>query len=1438
MKKGLTGAAKITLIFVIVAILVFFAYNFIVLASDYPAAVWTADPNGVPKADFSPEEKVYIEGENFTSDSFVNISVTRPNGVIDNGTETTDPYGAFEYEYSLDGITGIYYIFVTDGANSITTSFNDSSGATWTTKNDCGDEQQDVNHFSIGDHVYINGAGFSSGPYSWSIKGTPGSCDSNIVVASGTVHIDSSGKFCFDAYTVQNGDCGVYQTKVDTKGDNYQVGDWCVNQLTEKKCDDAGCLWCQQCKYDVSTTKTNQWLTGTCVLPGTDCGWHCEKGYCGATCSSGLDCSCPKDGCIGNDYYDYPTNGTCSDCTTSCYCQNGTSSGQPCHPTVTKNDPRCVSCDNYLSESNCNANTNCHWCSKCENPVTPTKVNQWLQAKCVPKATDCGWHCEIGQCGGTCSLDTQCTCKADYCDGLTYVDYPDHGDCVDCPTSCYCNNGTSVGEPCHPTLYSNDPRCGECTKDDDCNKLDKDYCDGTVIKHDEGKCVSYHCQTQTTVVKDCNDGFYCNGQETCSNAACIQGTSIDCSGLNGECQNGKCDESQDKCVPDYTKFPLSTPCSSNDACKVNHCDGFGQCVFNYNVNCDDSNKCTNDNCDPLTGCTHAPVNCDDGDVCTADSCDPACGCVHTPIANCCKTNSDCNDGNACTNDVCESNQCKHTAVTCNDGVGCTDDTCDPAKGCVYTPNDKNCPADTTCADYYCDAAKDCQATYAPLSTPCNADGKFCTVDHCNGSGSCVFWKNYDCSGFNLKEIAACNWIPDNYLATFDYAPAFTSTCDEVNDNCTSSSQTPTHTCADADSTDGGPVIPVGNGIRTCDAECDGFGTECQSYCSGDTRYFNGNCNTDPTSCKCSYDSEDCNNDGCYIYGNGCEMRDYYCTPGSCQYTSSNQHTDYYDSFVNYCSEDTIRTHRQFHDFGCDGTCKDSTSWVDDSLVKDCSLQNGWYNTTTTQWIDLDQCNDKEQLQQEYRDYTCSDATCVYKVTDYRWVDTGNKKNKQDGTSCDDGLYCTTPDTCTAGVCGGPARDCSSLNNQCQQGTCDENLDNCVPDYTNYPLSTPCEADENKCTIDHCDGKGSCVLKENVPIPQPEQCKSFYCDSADGKIKENYTAYPLSTPCEADDNICTVDHCDGSGSCVFWKNQPSPNPPNKTIGDPKEKCSDGEWCEWKITTLTPITLSCDIGKVKWRYALDGDWKEWHTDDSPTIVYFPEESNHSLEVYCSNECGESSHDIEKFKVEGRPFEIPLYKKWNLISVPFVLLNGNVSDVFKNITDKIISVWTYDNGNWFSWSPSAGGTLTDVRPGWGYWVLTNNDTKLLIAGNLFSPITTPPSKNLQDGWNLIGYYGTEWQTYQIESDNCGYDSYKYGNFVYCSLNSLVDTQQGFPRWSSLWGFDNCGNDTTHWNILGTCDKMFAGKGYWIEMDVADGYAPASNCMWNKEFKCLSFT
>jgi hypothetical protein len=160
-------------------------------------------------------------------------------------------------------------------------------------------------------------------------------------------------------------------------------------------------------------------------------------------------------------------------------------------------------------------------------------------------------------------------------------------------------------------------------------------------------------------------------------------------------------------------------------------------------------------------------------------------------------------------------------------------------------------------------------------------------------------------------------------------------------------------------------------------------------------------------------------DGCHVYGNGCENRNYYCSGGYCAYSYSNRHTDYYGDWVNYCKVDEVWERRLYHNFYCvDGSCSDHTSLVGDQGVENCNEHDSWVDTGNTKWIEDpggNECKEKEQKEQEYQDYTCSGGSCDYTVTDTSWEDTGEVRNKTDGTVCG----CTANSTlkkCYVGTC--------------------------------------------------------------------------------------------------------------------------------------------------------------------------------------------------------------------------------------------------------------------------------------------------------------------------------------------------------------------------------------------------------------------------------------
>jgi hypothetical protein len=109
-----------------------------------------------------------------------------------------------------------------------------------------------------------------------------------------------------------------------------------------------------------------------------------------------------------------------------------------------------------------------------------------------------------------------------------------------------------------------------------------------------------------------------------------------------------------------------------------------------------------------------------------------------------------------------------------------------------------------------------------------------------------------------------------------------------------------------------------------------------------------------------------------------------------------------------------------------------------------------------------------------------------------------------------------------------------------------------------PLSTSCEADADLCTNDHCDGNGSCVLESSVSCSGPTgDCDGGEaCNPTTGLCEEEPDP-ALGTPCEADADLCTIDQCDGNGSCVY---------------DSDEVCSDGNVCT--TDSCVPAT-GCDF-----------------------------------------------------------------------------------------------------------------------------------------------------------------------------------------------------------------------------------------------------------------------
>lgn len=263
----------------------------------------------------------------------------------------------------------------------------------------------------------------------------------------------------------------------------------------------------------------------------------------------------------------------------------------------------------------------------------------------------CGANCR-----GFCGCGGQCMC-ADTCD--------DANPC----TVDTCTNANGWG-----CVYSRKP----C---DDLNACTADSCNPSTANG---------CVFSPVDVEDfCDDNKLCT-LDLCTASLGCQNPPVDCDDRK-PCTADSCNPSNGQCV--HTPIP-SCLCAQEVVCPfINNCTNHacdpttGQCKTTPIV-CNDNNICTDDTCNPTSGCVFTPKDCSDGNACTTDTCDPSNlpgGCLSTTIDP-----ATYDDLDACTTDYCNTTTgIQHDRITCRDEDSCTEDNvCESITGCVF--RQKNC----------------------------------------------------------------------------------------------------------------------------------------------------------------------------------------------------------------------------------------------------------------------------------------------------------------------------------------------------------------------------------------------------------------------------------------------------------------------------------------------------------------------------------------------------------------------------------------------------------------------------------------------------------------------------------------------------------------------------------------------------------------------------
>jgi hypothetical protein len=192
----------------------------------------------------------------------------------------------------------------------------------------------------------------------------------------------------------------------------------------------------------------------------------------------------------------------------------------------------------------------------------------------------------------------------------------------------------------------------------------------------------------------CDDGNACTASDSCSGGTCVGGSAVVCDDSN-PCTDDLCNPSTG-CMfvnDDANSCSDSNACTTSDHCVSGACEG----TYDF---CDDGNACTADSCNPASGCVHAAITCDDGNRCTFDTCSTTMGCTYTPTPGVA-----CGDGNACNGaELCDAaGSClAGTPLACDDANPCTIDACDAATGCSSASvTDGTACTSTACSSATC-----------------------------------------------------------------------------------------------------------------------------------------------------------------------------------------------------------------------------------------------------------------------------------------------------------------------------------------------------------------------------------------------------------------------------------------------------------------------------------------------------------------------------------------------------------------------------------------------------------------------------------------------------------------------------------------------------------------------------------------------------------------
>ncbi len=875
-----------------------------------------------------------------------------------------------------------------------------------------------------------------------------------------------------------------------------------------------------------------------------------------------------------------------ADCQDGFYCEGSTcaakkGNGDSCGSSTQCASAQCVDgvCCNTACAGECDA------CNLPGHVGTCSLVPSTVQCRASGGACDVAEYCTGSS--ATCPADaklpatTQCRASGGECDVAEYCT----GSNVSCPANGFQASGaacSSDGNACTSDVCDGTGSCTHPLLPAGTSCGSGQVCDAT------GQCLSgcwiegaYYAGGTTNPSGACQ---VCDPSQSISNWS-FKPATTECRASGGVCDVAEYCTGNTATCPADTKLPATTQCrSSAGVCDVaeycsgtsNDCpaDGFASNATQCRASggeCDVAEFCTGSGATcPADGFQASGAACSsDGNACTSDVCDGTGTCGHPllPAGSSCGSGLICTTTGQCVNEcwiggtlyaagttnpngacqMCDpsrstsdwsfkpaTTQCRASAGVCDAAEYCTGssatcpedtklpattqcrasaDACDVAEFCTGSSND--CPADgfasstTQCraADGVCDVAEYCTGSgancpadgFQTSGADCASDGNACTSDVCDGAGGCshpLLPAGTLCGSWQVcNPTGQCVTANECWIGGIQYAAGATN----PNGAC--------QVCDPSQSTNNWSFKPATTQCRASSGVCDAaeYCTGSSATCPADTKLpATTQCRSSAGACDvaeyCTGTGNDCPADGfasstsqCRAPGGECDVAEYCTgTSASCPANGFQASGATCSSDGNACTSDV-----------CDGTGTCSHPL----LPAGSSCGSGLICTATGQCVSQCWIGGIQYA----AGATNPNGAC--QVCDPS-QSTNNWSFKPATTQC----------RASAGVCD-VAEYCTGSSATC-------------PADAKQPATTVCRASAGECDVaEYCTGSSNDCPADGF-ASSTTQCRA---SAGECDVAETCTGTGASCPadgfrasgaaCSSDNNACTGDVCNGSGTCT-------------------------------------------------------------------------------------------------------------------------------------------------------------------------------------------------------------------------------------------------------------------------------------------------------------------